>query len=221
MHYMIHACPERMWYVEKYLYPSLLDQGIATEEIEIRNDREGKGNLISCMESFAACGEREGGTWHLQDDVLICRNFARRTKEHDKGIVCGFMSPRSERRRETRAGMTTAAGMWWSFQCIRIPDKLAGECAAWFFSDAMTREAYREKEADGKHDDMFFRDFLLERHPEYPVRNLAPNLADHIDLLIGGSRINRERGPYPMRSGCWEDNDLVGDLEKALREQPK
>ena len=69
MKYMIHACPQRMWYVEEFLVPSMRDQDIRPDEIEIRCDTEGKGNLLSCMESFRDCGERPGGTWHLQDDV--------------------------------------------------------------------------------------------------------------------------------------------------------
>ena len=57
MRYMIHACPQRMWYVNDYLLPSLKAQGIPEEEIAIWNDTEGKGTLFSCLESFKACGK--------------------------------------------------------------------------------------------------------------------------------------------------------------------
>ena len=49
MHYMIHACPQRMWYVEGFLIPSMKAQGISEEEITVWNDTEGKGNLFSSM----------------------------------------------------------------------------------------------------------------------------------------------------------------------------
>ena len=73
--YLIHACPRRMWYVEEYLIPSMLKQGIAKGDIRVYNDKEGEGNLRACMKAFALCEGIPGGTWHLQDDVCICRNF--------------------------------------------------------------------------------------------------------------------------------------------------
>jgi len=38
MKYMIHACPERIWYVNNYLVPELLNQGITTQDIIVWND---------------------------------------------------------------------------------------------------------------------------------------------------------------------------------------
>ena len=216
MRYMIHACPQRMWYVKRYLIPSLLTQGV--ENIEVWNDTEGKGNLFSCMEAFRACGEREGGTWHLQDDVLICRDFAERARAHDDGIVCGFgcqnFGPSMQER-----GRVPAVFMWYSFQCIRIPNELAGECAAWFFDDAMHRTRYARHVFERKHDDYLWREFLLERHRDLWVTNLAPNLVDHIDHLIGGTLINQQRRLQINRSAFFEDQDLVEELERRMRKR--
>ena len=39
MKILIHACPQRMWYVNEQLAPSLIAQGA---EVEIWNDKEGK-----------------------------------------------------------------------------------------------------------------------------------------------------------------------------------
>lgn len=61
MNILIHACPQRMWYVYEQLVPSLIAQGA---EVEIWNDKEGKGNLKACMESFAA-RKGDGATWHI------------------------------------------------------------------------------------------------------------------------------------------------------------
>ena len=90
MRYLIHACPAREWFVEGYMVPEMKRQGIPEEEIEIWMDRNGDGNLMSCMKSFEECGKRNGGTWHLQDDVVLASDFAEKTRTHDDGLVCGF-----------------------------------------------------------------------------------------------------------------------------------
>lgn len=60
-----------------YLLPSFRRQDI--QDVSVRCDTKRVGNLKSCMEIFASMPE-EGGTWHLQDDVLLCRNFKERTE---------------------------------------------------------------------------------------------------------------------------------------------
>ena len=67
MKIMIHTCPERLWYVEEFLVPSLIAQGI--DDIKVWNDERRVGNLASCLASFASCSG--GETWHMQDDVVI------------------------------------------------------------------------------------------------------------------------------------------------------
>ena len=222
MRYMIHASPQRMWYVEEFLIPSMKDQGIRPEEIEIRLDSEGKGNLISCMESFRDCGEREkatrrgSGTWHMQDDVLISRDFAEQTREHDDGVVCGFACKNFGPSMQERGRMPVGF-LWYSFQCIRIPDSLAGECAEWFFTDAQYYPKFQQLVAEGKHDDQFFREFLQERHGDMWIYNLDPNIVDHIDWLIGGTLINRMRAIKINRAEFFRDGDLVKELESKLK----
>lgn len=213
MRYMIHACPPRMWYVNDYLLPSMRAQGI--EDVEIWNDTEGKGNLFSCMESFRACGERPGGTWHLQDDVILCRDFAERTRAAD-GVVCGFGCRNFGISMQER-GRVPMVFMWYSFPCIHIPNHLAGECAAWFFEDAIHRTKYAAQVSDRRHDDWFWREFLLERHKDLWVTNLVPNLVDHVDYLLGGTLINQQRRLQTNRSAFFEDLDLVAELESKIK----
>ena len=213
MQYMIHACPQRMWYVKQYLIPSLLTQGV--EDIEVWNDTEGKGNLLACMEAFRACGEREGGTWHLQDDVLISRDFAERTRAPVDGVVCGFGCQNSGPSMQER-GKVPMVFMWYSFPCIHIPNNLAGECAAWFFDDAIRRTQYAAQVSDRKHDDWFWREFLLERHKDLWVINLVPNLVEHVDYLIGGTMINQQRRIQINRSAFFKDLDLVEELKSKI-----
>ena len=221
MRYMIHSAPERQWYVDEFLVPSMLEQGIREKDIFIRCDTERKGNLVSCMESFLWCGQNtDGGTWHLQDDILISHSFAERTKQYDNGVVCG-MVVKKWGPDWLKTGEQKAADHWYSFQCIRVPDSLAGECAVWFFSDASkrTQAKYRNRVLRKKHDDDFFRFFLEEKHPEMTVLNLKPNLVDHIDYLIGGTLVNKDRIEKVNRAAYWEDEDekLVEKLWKQMQ----
>ena len=85
--FMIHTCLQREWYVRDYLIPDMIGQGIPEENIEVWLDSERRGNLTSCLESFEAAGRRGSGRWHLQDDVLISKDFAEKTAEFDDGIV--------------------------------------------------------------------------------------------------------------------------------------
>ena len=216
MHYMIHACPQRMWYVDGYLIPSMKAQGIPEEEITVWNDTEGKGNLFSCMESFKTCSGQEGGTWHLQDDVIISRDFAARSREYDDGIVCGFgclnFGPSMQ-----ETGRKPSMFMWYSFQCIRIPNEIAREFTEWFYNDAINRTQYASQVVDRKHDDWFFREFIKERKRDLWIQNLDPNLVDHIDYLIGGTLINQQRHLQINRSAFFPDQDLVEELKQRLK----
>ena len=213
MRYMIHACPRRMWYVNDFLIPSMLDQGISREDIIVWNDERGRGNLFSCMDSFASCRGVDGGTWHLQDDVLICRDFAEYTQEFvGDQVVCGFCFSGYENGTPI-TGEVYSVLMWQSsFPCIYIPNAIAAECAEWFFKDARYRPEFADWVASRKKDDTFFRTFFVERHRDEKVINLAPHLVEHVDYIIGGSTINQWRG-HTSRGDWFMDDDLVDELK--------
>ena len=219
MRTLVHACPKRMWYVEEILVPMLREQG--ADEIRIWNDVEGRGNLISCMESFRSLSG-DGGPWHLQDDVLPCRDFVTRCRQHDEGVVYGFCCEQflDDPHQTGRVYMEDA---WHSFQCVRIPDKYARGCAEWFFSGAW--EDWHEPELDvlqavGAGDDTFFRNYLLCRHGTETAVNLTPNLVEHVDLLIGGSVVNEWRSCW-ARAHYWDDWELVDELAAALEKRQR
>lgn len=216
MRYLIHACPQRAWYVSGYMIPEMKRQGIPEEEIEVWMDSNRDGNLISCMKSFEDSGKRDGGTWHIQDDAILASNFAEKTREHDEGIVCAF--GRNEWQLLTpMSGIVPTVFMWHSFQCIRIPDKIAGECAAWFFEDAAYREVYRQNVEENKYDDSFWYDFMCEKHLDMRVLNLEPNIAEHGDGLLGGSVINQEREVW-ARSSYWNDDEAFKRAQDKVKE---
>lgn len=212
--YMIHTYPKRLWYVERYLIPSMLEQGIEKFNITVYNDDKGEGNLRACMHAFESCPDDDNGTWHLQDDVIICKDFRKRTTWYDNGLVCGFSSTLYDGDIQSKKGAVSRADMWFSFPCIRIPNKWARDCAKWVFDYIIGNPVYRKYWEKGANDDWAFRQWLKTFQPNCVALDIMPNLVDHIDYLIGGG----SGGPrqHPVRSQYWIDEDLVEGLKHAL-----
>lgn len=214
MKVLIRACPRRMWYVERLLMPSLLEQGA---EVEVWNDILIKGNLKSCVESFAA-RKGNGATWHIQDDVLICRDFVKRCEEITDGVAYGFANVKFTDD-VSQVGRVNVFNSWHSFQCVRIPDEYARDYAEWISSGAWKKVNNHELSIlfDGNcGDDTFFHEFMLARHPSDIVTNMAPNVVEHVDFLVGGSILNKARCFWP-RAHYWEDESLVDELRAKVK----
>lgn len=214
MHIMIHACPQRRWYVDEFLVPSLFEQGLPESDVEVYEDTAGRGCLQSTIISFTLCGKREGGTWHLQDDVILARDFVKRAEENDDGLVCGYGNQQFGPY-IGMAGNVPVIFHWWSFPCIRIPNHMAREFAEWCHTEAQCREQYRSCFMRNNGDDSLFRDWVVDKYPYIHVTNMKPNLVDHIDYLIGGSTVTNYR-EHPARAFYFEDRDLVDELADKL-----
>lgn len=215
MEVMIHTCRAREWYVNDFLAPSLIEQGIPRENITIWLDKDSIGNLASCIESFTRVSQRPGETWHLQDDVLVCRDFVERTRAAPDGLVCGFCVDVYERNTIVE-GPTLAEYMWESsFPCIKIPNDLAGEFVRWIMEEGPKRPELQKLINTGKKDDTLFWIFIQENHSKLNICNMSPHLVEHVDWLIGGSIINQWRG-YIVRSCRWDDEELVQELSRKL-----
>lgn len=216
MKILIHACPQRIWYVNDFLMPMLQEQG--AENIEVYNDTEKKGNLRACMDSFAA-RIGDGGTWHIQDDVLPSRDFVKKCIEHDEGLVYGFAC-RNFGDRLDAYGTVYAVDAWNSFQCVRIPDAYARECAAWVFGKKWQTESPSPELPImwklGNGDDTFFHEFMACKHPYDIAENLKPNIVEHVDWVIGGSSIQKWRD-YIAKAEFFEDQDLVSELKERVK----
>ena len=211
MKVLIHACPQRMWYVEEFLAPNLRSQGA---EVEIWNDVQGIGNLYACMESFKR-RLGDGATWHIQDDVLPCRDFVKRCSEYENDkVVYGFCCQRFTDDPD-QTGLVHTPDAWHSFQCVRIPDSWARECAEWFYAEGRSDPDLRHLAALNRFDDYFFREFCQRRHGRDAAINARPCLVEHVDMLIGGSVINEWRG-YWVRAALWDDEELVAELRERL-----
>ena len=210
--YIIHACPNRMNYVNDYLIPSMKEQDIFN--IDLRCDDNNVGNLTKCMEIFSSMHD-DGGTWHIQDDVIICRDFKTVTEHYDDGetVVCGFVWDQDDN--VSHVGYVAPEFMW-TFPCVYIPNHLAMECADWFDNSVKQDPKYTLWVNENRYDDYLFKSFLRRHYPDDKVLNLKPNLVDHIDYLIGGTMVNKWRRHEQIRSAYFEDLDLVEDLERQL-----
>lgn len=219
--YLIHAVPERMWYVCDFMIPSMLEQGIAKNQINVWIDHKHTGNLASCLESFMKTSMILGETWHLQDDILLSKNFAEITEKYNTGVVCGYynanLSLSQKQRGEERVGEQKANYMWYSFPCIHIPNNLAGEFVWWFNDVAKHTKKWQARIKKGKSDDFFFRQFMLDRHKNDTVINLSPNIVDHVDYLLGGSISNPNRTEEKSRSSLWTEYELNEELERKIQ----
>ena len=210
--YLIRAYPKRMWFVNDHIIPSMLAQGISADDISVYNDDKGEGNLRSFLNACLTVADDDGGTWFIQDDVCICRDFKRLTELYDNGIVCGFSSERYDGK--GRVGAVHVQDMWFSFPCIRIPNKIARECSVWVDKYIIGNHVYRQFWESGRNDDWAFRTFVFQRYPAELALNIAPNLVDHVDYLLGGGSGGKR--PAEVRAQYWYDHDLVQALEKKI-----
>ena len=210
--YLIHTCNKRLWYVNRYLIPSMCEQGIKKKNIVVYNDEIGEGQLISLIKSYDKTNGED--FWHLQDDIIISSKFKEETEKHNEGIVCGFCNKFSV----SRPGRVNIFDMWYSMPCIRIPGNIFKEFVGWL-NDPSTRHTFMCYFEENKHDDVLLESFLKTNYPKLQPYNLAPNIVNHIDHLLGGSIINKMRNK-PLEfimSTFWEEPELLVNIEKELQ----
>ena len=213
---MIHTCINRLWYVNEYLVKSLREQAFTKDEIKIYLDKNSKGNLKAFMDSISQLPD-EGHTWHLQDDVIICRDFRERALQYDDfdGIVAGFMSVYDvDDKKYYNIPNDDMRNLGWTFPCIKIPNSVAKLCLEMYniVNGDATLEYWKQL---NKGDDAVFKLYLEKYQPKIMHINVVPNLVDHIDYMLGGSTVNKSRAGT-CRALYFEDLDLVKKLESEL-----
>ena len=217
MNYMIHSCNQRQWYVDEYLIPSMISQGINKDDIIVYQDKECKGNLFAFLDSIDLLPEK-GHTWHLQDDVVISMFFKDYTEleEHKHhGIVCGFASKYCK---DSLPGYTCGEKMWYSFPCIRIPNTLLREFKVWVQENVLNNPEYRMWVRKKKYDDSIFQIYVMDYWCG-SIYNLEPNIVDHVDYLLGGSTLDTRK--EQIRAEYFIDAGEVDALKKALERRKK
>ena len=211
---MIHACNKRLWYVKDYLIPSMIEQGIKEDNIILWLDRENLGNLESCVRSFESVSDTNDGIWHLQDDIILGSNFKEKTEKLNTGLVCGFCCEYDQN--VNNSGEVRVIDMWYSFPCIRIPNVYALEFSKWFRQNENSNFEVKYLADKKKNDDLLFRYWLERNFINDKVLCVRPNLVDHIDYLIGGSTVNRQRGETIIRSDCFDEPELIEELKLKI-----
>lgn len=216
MKYLIHTFPKRLWYVEKYLVSSMIKQGIKKKDIYIYNDENGFGNLFAFLDSIRFIIENlseEKGLWHLQDDVIICKDFKNITEEIAKNkVINGFVNKYYASVEKT--GIVGVDNYWYSFPCVYIPNRYLEDFINWI-EKVKEHAPYRKKYITGRYDDYFFYKFLQEEYPLDKMVNLKPNLVDHIDYLLGYTSGKRRK--VQVRAEYFNDLDLVKELERNIK----
>ena len=106
--------------------------------------------------------------------------------------------------------------MWYSFPCIRIPNKLIKEFKEWMEQSALHNPEYRMWVRKNRYDDSFFMVYLQNYHPDALVYNLKPNLVQHIDYLLGGSIVNITRPTDQAISIYFEDEGEIEQVKNWL-----
>lgn len=222
MKYMIHTYPKRAWYVNKYLVPSMLKQGINEKDIYIFNDYASRGNLQAFLDSLDWIYynlDDEKGVWHIQDDVIISKDFKEQSESINPNLVHNtFVSELYNSSKLKLTGKQPMKNHWLSFQCIYIPNKYIGHFLDWM-EDINQKKLItpdKLKYDKNKNDDYFFYKFLRRKYANDYCVNMKPNLVDHIDYLIGNSIIYGHRNA-PFRSYYFEDLDLVKKLERSIK----
>lgn len=195
----------------------MIEQGIKNEDILLFIDTDSIGCLQSCITVFSNAPNRDmnDGIWYLQDDVVICGDFKELTERYDKGLVCGYCYDLDLKKNVV--GEVTPRDYWYSFPCIRIPNKIARDFVDWFYTDAVNNREYSIWIKSKKYDDSMFDIYMKDYYPDYVGLNLKPNLVDHIDYLIGGSIINSTRDQKETHAVYFECSQLVDKLAKKLQ----
>ena len=221
MKYMIHSYPKRMWYVNEYLIPSMKAQGIKDEDIIVWNDEEYHGNLGGYIDSYNWIVETQNmndGIWHLCDDVIISRDFKKRSEEVGLDICCGFISHISNPYEYNSTGLQPMKNICFSSPCIYIPNRYVYGFIRWFNKVVVKQGKYYDKYVANMFDDWFFVTYLKSECKTHLVNNMKPSLVDHIDYLIGGTIV--QGADYPIITAYdFQDKDLVEKLKQDLEKR--
>lgn len=217
MKYMIHTYPKRLWYVKEHIVKDLLKQGIKQKDILIVNDTKGLGNLWAFVGSLDLVTE---DTWHLQDDILISKQFKLKTDVLGRMgiVVCGFNHYDFNSGCNLCKGITKPIFMYMTFPCVFIPKRYTDEFKEWI-NNEITKIKHKDMIATGKCDDQLFYQYMIERHQFDEIYNCYDCLVDHVDYLLGGSSINDR--DVIVRATYWYENDLNIKLEEELRKEGK
>ena len=131
--------------------------------------------------------------------------------------MCGFCCERFDK--DWSAGYTGVGGMWLSFPCIRIPNRIALEAANWYQNEVLGNPLYRSRTSTKNGDDSLFWTFLRLKHmDDVRILKVRPCLVEHVDWILGGSSVNQGRKGV-ARAVEFDDLEGVEALERRINER--
>lgn len=221
MKYIMRSYIERRWYVENFLLPSMYNQGIKPEDIEVFEDDGTLGNLMGfvyVMDYIAKNHDPNEGLWHIQDDIVICKNFAEINQNaNPKFLTCGFASSLGDGYEKVKkTGWQTMNNSWMSFQAVLIPNKYCAHFVKWFNDRVVKGGLFRKRYALNKPDDFFFHWFITHEYPDDLAYNMCPNIVNHVDNIVGAYCNPQNTGKNI--SYYWLEDDLISQLRKDVNE---
>ena len=215
MNVMIHACPQREYYVSTFLVPALLKSGFKKDEVYVYLD-DGLGCLKGYLYSFdKLVPDDDEDTWHLQDDVLPRNNFYKyheALKLFKNDIICGFGN-REFYTKKDFGYAENGAEMFYSFPCIRIPNKIAHKFVTWYDIVARHEVKYQQYIVNNKFVDYLFKEFVdyYFLGVKGVIFNFKPCLVEHVDEFCSGSTVNKAR-PKPAKALIFNDDEAFNSL---------
>ena len=220
--YMIHSCDKRLWYVRDFLIPSMLRQGISRNDIILWNDASYTGNFRSFKNSMSFIANNlnpDDATWHIQDDVFLSEKFRWVCENVYDGVAYGFWSDCGADEGKDNPGWVTVDKSWTAFPCVRIPNSYAQEFLDWYKQNCGSMAVYAFAKTN-RGDDIVFNFFLQDMHHDEQIYNIYPNIVEHIDYLLGGSTVYKER-TSPVKSEYWYEGERTELLKRHIEEYKK
>lgn len=229
---ILRTCLNRKDYVIKYLIPSILQQGLPQDHLLIWEDTYEDGNLtcfLRMMDWIDKNVQKDGYIWLIQDDIIVSSTFVERLRKFDrefKGIVCGYCCDSWNEEFLQKTGKQLNKNKWYSFPCERIPVNYTRDFLNWFDESVLKQgeqgDKYRLWVRLNKLDDSFWMSYIQQRHPDEQCWNVGEiidgvpqgGLVEHVDYLLGGSRINIRHGDTRRLNYFWNQDQRTQAIEK-------
>lgn len=169
------------------------------KDIQVWNDEEMKGQLKAWNDCAWWILINKGdydGVWHLEDDVIPCRNFKNISEQlaMQDIIVQGFTTECIFTGFKGKTGLISVNDLPYGMQCFYIPQKyLVGYL--YFVDKYVKTRLYKSKQYDCNtlYSDNVFKGYLKRFYPNEKVNVLDDCMVEHIDYLIGGRSVRRKK----------------------------
>lgn len=220
--YVIHTSPKRIKFVNEYMVPCFKRYGI--QDIIVWNDEQMIGQLnawTDCARWIVSEKNEYRGTWHLEDDVVPCKNFKTLSEQlSGKSIVVqGFITDNKFFGFKGETGILPFQYLPYGMQCIYIPNLyLKGFID---FVDTFVKTGmYRKKqyECGTLYSDAVFRTFMKRYYKDTLINNLDDCMVEHVDYLIGGSSVRKQKDTK-AKARKFDNYEEVERLERWLAQE--